>query len=278
MRQNASQRPILRVAGGRCLSQIDAIATEAPLELWIATGRQSRHKRRLTTTLRTPTGHDFEWAVGFLWAESLIQKRSDVLSVRYISPESEAIHQVLVDLHPDIDIDDERQQRFSCSNTACGLCGTTHFDHLERPIWSKPPLHPFNVSAALLPSLPDKLRAAQSGFDTTGGLHAAALFDAQGQLCQLREDIGRHNALDKLVGWAFQTENLPLTDKILVLSGRIGFELVQKAVVAHIPIVVAIGAPSDLAVAYAEENGLTMVGFLRQHRFNVYTHPERLLF
>ncbi|MDZ7880999.1 MAG: formate dehydrogenase accessory sulfurtransferase FdhD [Saprospiraceae bacterium] len=258
----------------------DTLAAEEPLEIVLAFGRNNQRKRQsISITMRTPTGHDFELALGFLWTEGVISVASDVLSVRYSASELDKSAQtnvVQVDLHPSVKFDSERLNRHFYTSSSCGVCGKTSIDMVEATSCFFIPCGKPVVQKEILFDLPDKLRAAQSVFDITGAIHAAALFDTEGVLVALREDVGRHNALDKLIGWAMQNGKLPLNDTILLVSGRTSFELVQKAMMAGIPIIAAVGAPSSLAVELADDFGMTLIGFLRQRRFNVYAGSERI--
>jgi FdhD protein len=256
----------------------DRLAAEEPLQLLI-------DGQPLSMVMRTP-GRDVELALGLLWAERVITDRRQVHHVRLSAEagESEAAGasiRVDADLmesnQVDISLDSasgRRVQRSFLSSSACGVCGATTVESLALE-FQQLPSGPC-VDPTILGLLPDRLRVKQRLFEQTGGLHAAGLFDALGNLDTLREDVGRHNAVDKVVGRALLVGRLPLAAHILVVSGRGGYEIVQKAVAAGIPIVAAVGAPSSLAVATARRFGLTLVGFLRDRRFNVYSAPERL--
>ena len=236
----------------------------------------------LSIVMRTP-GNDLELALGLLWAERVIRSRDDVASVRISAEaaENDGSLPVAGDLVESNQIDihlrsagGRRPQRSFLSSSACGVCGATTVESLalDFPVLEPGP----TLDASILTRLADRLRDQQRIFESTGGLHAAGLFDTSGELELLREDIGRHNAVDKIVGRAFLDRELPLRDRVLAVSGRAGYEVVQKAVAAGIPILAAVGAPSSLAVATAERFGMTLVGFLREDRFNVYTSPERI--
>jgi FdhD protein len=258
----------------------DDLATEEPLEIVLAFGAlHERRRQSISITMRTPTGHDFELALGFLFTEGVISQYKDVISVRYASTESAEraqINVVQVDVHPSVKFEVDKLQRHFYTSSSCGICGKTSLDlvHTTSCFFLKKG-YP-NIKSTILFDLPDKLRGAQSVFETTGAIHAAALFNTEGSLIALREDVGRHNALDKLMGWAMQHENLPLSNSILLVSGRTSFELVQKALMAGIPIIAAVGAPSSLAVQLANENDMTLIGFLKNKRFNVYSGFERI--
>ena len=249
----------------------DLLAVEEPLEIRVEwTEGVERRVATVAVTMRTP-GHDFELAAGFLFTEGLVRAREQIVSIRSCRAGS-----VRVEVAPHVTIDLARLERHSFTSSSCGMCGKTSASALRTtsryPLRAAEPI----VGEALLRSLPERLRRAQPAFDATGGLHASALFDLNGQLVTLREDVGRHNALDKVIGAELLAGRLPADERILIVSGRVSFELVQKALIAGIPIVAAIGAPSSLAVELAREAGLTLLGFLRSDRFNVYSGGERL--
>lgn len=252
----------------------DLLVTEEPLEIRLGHGPvDDRAEFRLSVTMRTP-GHDQELALGFLFTEGLISAGDQVLRVEYcmnVRPEEQG-NVVRAELHPSVVVDPERWQRNTYTTSSCGVCGKTSIDAVEvtctRPLGRAPQLDP-----ALVQALPERMRAAQTVFKHTGGIHAAALFNAAGELLLLREDIGRHNAVDKVVG-AFLQQGITADDKILVVSGRAGFELVQKCAVVGIPVMIAVGAPSTLAVRLARQRGMHLIGFVREGRHNSYS-PER---
>jgi FdhD protein len=263
---------VCRVSGAGLAAESDVLAVEEPLEVRLgcdADGRRAHHA--VSITMRTP-GHDLELAVGFLFTEGIIATREQVAGVRACGGGNVA----RVDLRPGVAVDLARLERHFYTASSCGVCGKASLEAVRvcprnrlragRPV----------VEAAVVHRLPGALRAAQAVFDRTGGLHAAALFDAVGNLLCLREDVGRHNALDKLIGVQFLAGRTPLSEGVLLVSGRASFELVQKAVVAGIPILAAVGAPSSLAVSLAREHGLTVIGFVRQDRFNIYTGADRV--
>jgi FdhD protein len=252
---------------GHVRSTTDGLAAEAPLQI-LAGGSP------LVVTMRTP-GHDQELAAGFLLTEGLVESRDQILSIRI--PESAfepAANTIEIELREGA-ADLVKPQRRFFSNSSCGLCGKASIDAVRsrglRPIDSN-----LTMDAETLCALPERLRAGQSVFERTGGLHAAALFDAGGELLALREDIGRHNAVDKIAGWAFLQGLIPLSKHVLMVSGRGGFEIVQKSIVAGIPIVASVSAPSSLAVELAREFGQTLIGFLRGRRFVIYSGELRL--
>ena len=268
--KNLVKTPILRVNREGVSNDTDALAAEEPLEIVLVFGGTNKRQRQsISVTMRTPTGNDFELALGFLFTEGVIKNYKDVISVRYTASEFDETAQtnvVQVNLTPSVVFDVEKLQRHFYTSSSCGVCGKTSLDLVQTTscFWLKKgfPL----VKSAVLMNLPEKLRAAQSVFEETGGIHAAALFNTEGVLLALREDVGRHNALDKLIGWAMQNSLLPLSNHLLLVSGRSSFELVQKALMAGIPILAAVGAPSSLAVQLADENNMTVVGFLKQNR------------
>lgn len=252
----------------------DELATEEPLELRLVAGNEHR---TIAVTLRTP-GNDFELAAGFLFGEGVIQRRSEIKRIAYCVEEGqEQLYNIVsVELRSQALPRLPTLERHFFTTSACGLCGKASIESLSARGLS-PVSGDSTISAKVLQELPEKLRKAQQLFDLTGGLHAAALFDLEGNLIALREDIGRHNAMDKLVGWALLEGKLPLAPCIVVVSGRASFELVQKALAAGIPIFASVSAPSNLAVDLAASFGMTLAGFLRGERFNVYAHPERIL-
>lgn len=261
---------VTRYSGVKPSFRRDYVITEEPLELRLIAGKE---KQTLAITMRTP-GHDFELAVGFLFAEGIINSRTDIQNISYC-----------------LDKDVEQEQRYNIVNiylsrkdlpplnslerhffttSACGVCGRASLEALElrglKPLSQSLPINP-----QVLTSLPEKLRKSQALFEKTGGLHAAALFSLTGELIALREDVGRHNALDKLIGWAVLADKPALHDAILLVSGRASYELVQKALSARISLFCSVSAPSSLAVDLAKRFQMTLIGFLRGESFTVYT-------
>jgi len=263
---------VTALAGDRVYERPDKLATEEPMEIRVHGPGQE--PAPLAVTMRTP-GHDFELAVGFCITEGVLHSHADLATVAYClgtEPGRQEFNIVTVRLRVPVDLSGH-ERRFA-ANASCGLCGKTTLDQLEvtcAPVGDGPVL-----PRTVLASLPERLRASQSVFESTGGLHAAGCFGVDGSLTVLREDVGRHNALDKVIGWAAFEQRLPLADQVLMVSGRVSFEIVQKAAVAGIPIICAVSAPSSLAVEAAARFGQTVVGFVRGDRANVYTHPERI--
>ena len=270
-----------RLAGGQVQhAQPDLLAVEEPLEIRLGFGPAAdREQRSLAITMRTP-GHDFELAAGFLLTESLVQTPDDIRQIQYCADVGRAEQRgnvVRVELAPHVAIDFERLARHFYTTSSCGVCGKTSIEAVQAAAClTLPPPRPL-LTVEVLTQLPARLRTAQAVFEHTGGLHAAALFDAEGQLILLREDVGRHNALDKLIGAALYRGWLPLHQHVLLVSGRASFELVQKALTAGLPLLAAVGAPSSLAVQLAQDAGMTVVGFLRHDRANIYCGEARIV-
>jgi FdhD protein len=270
---------VVRVDEGHAAAaSTDTLAVEEPLEIRL--GRiedgQARH-HAVSITMRTP-GEDFELAAGFLFTEGILQARAQVREIRHCGRGKGATNTLRVDLAAGVEVDLQRLERNFYTTSSCGVCGKTSLEALATGARAVQPPPGFQVDARVVAELPVRLQAQQRVFRSTGGLHASALFTRQGELLALREDVGRHNALDKLIGARFLAGELPASDTLLCLSGRASFELLQKAVMAGIPVVCAVGAPSSLAVAAAQEFGVTLLGFVRGSRFNVYTGGERLLY
>jgi FdhD protein len=275
VRRTVTPARVLAVRSQRHLEVPDQLATEEPMEIRItAPGEDARP---IAVTMRTP-GHDFELAAGLLRTEGIVHRAADVVAVRYCEVpqgEEQLFNIVTVDLRAAVpDALAAVSARTFAVNSSCGVCGKATLDQveLECPIIGPGP----KIDGALIPALPDRLRTGQRLFDLTGGLHAAGVFGIDGTLISLREDVGRHNAVDKVVGHALLAGNLPLSQHILQVSGRVSFEIVQKAAMAGIPVIAAVSAPSSLAVEAAERLGLTVIGFVRDATFNVYSHPERI--
>ncbi|ANW17334.1 formate dehydrogenase accessory sulfurtransferase FdhD [Streptomyces clavuligerus] len=268
------RRRIIRIKDGRASARPDTLVAEEPLEIRV-------NGRPLAITMRTP-GDDFALATGFLVSEGVIGAADEVRAITYCEGATEdgvnTYNVVNVRLAPGVPAPGPELERHVYTTSSCGLCGKASLDAVRTatrfPVADTPPLR---VTPALLAELPDRLRAAQRVFDRTGGLHAAALFSRTGELLDVREDVGRHNAVDKLVGRAVREGGLPLSRAILLVSGRASFELAQKAVMAGVPVLAAVSAPSSLAVDLAAESGLTLVGFLRGTQMNVYAGAERVV-
>lgn len=269
----------------------DQLATEEPLEIRLLIeeaglirleGRGSvpagAAGRAVAITMRTP-GDDFALAAGFLYGEGIVRERGDIRRVSYCRERAREAERrdniVNVELRAGLKPDLKSLERHFYTTSACGVCGKASLDALRLHGHEAVPPGPV-IAPALLYGLPGKLQAAQAIFGATGGLHAAALFDAEGKLLALREDVGRHNAVDKLVGWALMEGRLPLHGHVVMVSGRSSFEILQKCLAAGVPIVCAVSAPSSLAVDLAREFGVTLIGFLRGERFNVYAGVERV--
>lgn len=254
-------------------SRPDQIAVEEPLEIRLVSPQQT-----VAVTMRTP-GADFELTAGFLYSEGVVNHRQDIWRMSYCvakDVDGEQRYNIInVALKEGLLPDLQPLERHFFTTSACGVCGKASIEALQLRGCPVIPTG-MEVPAEVIYSLPDKLRSAQGIFTATGGLHAAGLFDAQGQLLRLREDVGRHNAVDKLVGSALLALELPLNNHIVMVSGRSSFEILQKCLTAGVPIVCAVSAPSSLAVALAREFGITLVGFLRGQRFNVYSGFERI--
>jgi FdhD protein len=245
----------------------DWVAAEVPLEIRVGA-------RPFTVVMRTP-GHDEELVRGLFFAEGIIGSAKELVSVRPAAPKpghggGDVVHAELAGGRRA-----PRAQRSLYSNASCGVCGKRSLASLE--LRGAPVDSALGVERELLCALPARLRQAQPAFQRTGGVHASALFGARGELLAVREDVGRHNALDKLIGWALAQGRVPLRDALLLVSGRVSYEIAQKAIAASLPLIAAVGAPSSLAVELCERFGLTLVGFLRPDSFNVYTHPQRVL-
>ncbi len=267
----SSTTRVITLDHGVATSRLDTLAGEEPLQIMAAGPGQTPVE--VAVTMRTP-GHEADLAIGFLITEGLTTA-ADIESVAMADPgqASRPDDSVVVHLRRPLDVTRIAERR-TVATASCGICGTASISDIVRrcePLPDGPLIDP-----TLLPLLPARLRAAQETFEATGGLHASGSFDRLGELTVLREDVGRHNALDKVIGASAVTGRLPLHDTILLLSGRVSFELVQKAAMAGIPILVAVGAPTDLAVDTAQALGMTLVGFLRGERYNVYSRPDRM--
>jgi len=250
----------------------ESLVVEEPLEIRISHGAGAQRRRlSVAVTMRTP-GEDEDLATGFLFTEGIIQDARQVLAIKWLEENT-----ISVELQPGLQVDEARLTRHLFTSSSCGVCGKASLDAVQTVVCYFPGAGWPRVTREVLFTLPDVLRAAQTTFESTGGLHAAGLFDAGGRLLWLREDVGRHNAVDKVIGAALRDGSpLPFRDNLLMVSGRAGFELVQKAAMAGIPLLAAVGAPSSLSAELAANSGMTLVGFLRGERFNIYSHPERI--
>lgn len=268
---------ILKIGEGTPALKPDLIAVEEPLEIRIGFGPEGqREQRNISVTMRTP-GHDFELALGFLFTENIISAYDEVVSIRYCKDagkQEEKENVVRVELAPVVSVDFKKIERHFYTSSSCGVCSKTSIEAVKT---SCPVLHSgLKVSENMVHQAPDILRHEQQVFEYTGGLHAAGLFDGKGDMVMMREDVGRHNALDKLVGAALAKQMIPLSEYFVLVSGRASFELVQKSLMAGIPLMAAVGAPSSLAVSLAKDFNMSLLGFVRNRSFNVYCGSERL--
>ena len=263
----ASAEVLARGDNGRWTRREDVLVVEEPLEIRV-------RGRSIAVTMRTP-GADHELAAGFLLSEGMVQKPGDIIEVATCLESDEPENTLNVFLAPNVEVNFDRLTRHVFASSSCGVCGKASIDAVQQhfpPVTAK-----FKIPADLLTALPDQLRAAQATFGQTGGLHAAAVFDSKGRLVVLREDVGRHNAVDKVIGHGLLGGLLPYEQHILLVSGRASFEIMQKALAARVPIVAAISAPSNLAMEFARESGQTLVGFLRGQTMNIYSGPDRIV-
>lgn len=293
-------RPLLEITIQKMIGETprleqDSVALEEPLEIQLVYGRvDTRVTKSITVTMRTP-GHDSELAAGFLLTEGVIRDAADIVDIfnplaegraghdeaaattspDSILPPASRLNVVRVELAHDVQVNMSSLERNFYTTSSCGICGKASLLAL-RSVCPPRLKNNFSIRAEVLYTLPERMRSAQSIFDRTGGLHGAGLFDSEGKLLGLREDVGRHNAVDKLLGAQFLADCTPLRDKLLLLSGRVSFELLQKTVMAGLPMVAAVGAPSSLAVQVAREFDITLVGFLRDNHFNIYHGADRV--
>lgn len=266
-----TRRRIVRHSPEGRRTRQDTLVVEEPLQI-------RTDGRALTVTMRTP-GDDMDLVHGFLLAEGIVTRRDDIAAMRYCAgADADGVNSYnVLDVEPASDAPPSAyRQRSFLASSACGVCGTTSIDDVERTTAHPPADDPVTLDAAVIAQLPDLLRERQRVFESTGGLHAAGLFDADGTLTTLREDVGRHNAVDKALGAALRGGLVPLAGSVLMLSGRASFELVQKASMAGVPVVAAVSAPSSLAVDLAQRSGITLVGFVRDGHLNVYTRGDRV--
>ena len=256
----------------------DVLAVEEPLEIRIGLRENGRltHKP-ISITMRTP-GDDLELAAGFLFTEGIVESRDQIADIRNCglpSKDKKIQNTVVVELNKGIDVDMKRLERHFYTSSSCGVCGKTSIEALHTGA-KRLGNDTLKIAAETIHRMPDALLARQKTFEKTGGLHASVIFNTNGEIDTVREDVGRHNALDKVIGAKFMAGEMPLTDRMLMVSGRASFELVQKALMAGIPILAAVGAPSSLAVELAREFGMTLLGFVRDNRFNIYTAEQRI--
>jgi FdhD protein len=264
---------VKRICASQAERIIDTVAAEEPLSIRISYWlKRAQKAESLALTMRTP-GHDHELAAGVLLSEGIVRTRQDVVEIRSLG--TEPSNDIVVSLAPSIDVESWRVSRNSFVSASCGVCGKKSREALKQDLPDKQD-DVLRLTAAAVDRLPGNLSACQSGFTQTGGLHAAALANAAGEIEMVFEDIGRHNALDKLLGWAFLNGRVPLTESVLFLSSRSSFELVQKAAMAGAPVLATVGGPSSLAIEAAREYGITLLGFVRPGRVNVYAGDWRL--
>ena len=266
---------ILKVIDGKSAAVTDQVAVEEPLEIQIAYSTSTgRMQKPVAVTMRTP-GNDEELAAGFLFTEGIIKQRSDIANIRTLPSDD---NRILVTLNENVQPNLSNSERNFYTTSSCGVCGKASIDAIRTIHEFSGSENPLLIKASLLYGLQDSVKNSQAVFEATGGLHSSTIFNIDGNYFLLREDVGRHNALDKLIGYAFLHDRFPLGHCILLLSGRASFELIQKAAMAGIKIVVALGAPSSLAVELAIEAGITLVGFLKPDRFNIYSGEQRITF
>lgn len=276
MKAGFAETKINRISAAGSRPEIDSLAVEEPLEIRIQLPVSSKHKA-ISITMRTP-GDDFDLAAGFLFTEGILQNAEQVKNIRFCglpAKDKNIKNTLVVELADGVGIDLKRLERHFYTTSSCGVCGKSSIEALHTGV--RKLNDAFRVNSEIIHHLPDTLRAAQAVFERTGGLHASALFEVDGKLDILREDVGRHNALDKVIGAKFMAGQMPLSDRTLLVSGRASFELVQKGLMAGIPVLAAVGAPSSLAVELAREFGMTLIGFVRDGRFNIYTGEERVV-
>ena len=280
---------VRRIAGVERVDAADVLAVEEPLEIRLGflKGEKNEH-RAISITMRTP-GNDAELAAGFLFTEGLVKSPEQIKQIRHCGltigkgkgaiDRAKALNSntIRVDISEDVDIDLKRLERHFYTTSSCGVCGKSSIDALKTGAEKIADNDQPTIESSVIHGLPATLRESQNVFEQTGGLHASALFNTKGELDIVREDVGRHNALDKVIGAKFMDGETPLSAKILLVSGRASFELVQKALMAGIPVLAAVGAPSSLAVELAAEFGMTLVGFVRDGRFNIYTGNARII-
>jgi FdhD protein len=278
MQKGIAEKEITKYRNNNKEVTTDFLAIEEPLEIKLLYGElDNRINKSLSVTMRTP-GNDEELAIGFLFTEGLIQHMDQIVEVKHAArpflgnPDENIIE---VTLNPSLALDLSKLERNFYTTSSCGVCGKSSIESIRTVAApSAKSTNKKSVYSSFVTALPHLLRESQEVFDSTGGLHAAALFNTKKEIVLLREDVGRHNALDKLIGAGIASRNVDWQEHVLLLSGRASFELIQKAAMAKIPVVCAVGAPSSLAVELAQEFSITLIGFLKEDRFNIYTHPE----
>lgn len=271
---------IQKINQGKKSYETDLLAVEEPLEIRLGFGKKmERNQKSISVTMRTP-GNDFELVLGFLFTEGILQNKNQILKIDYCKNVKleEKQNVIRVELKENIQLDFKKLERHFYTNSSCGVCGKSSIESIENIQKCSLEIEQGIFYKKIIHQLPEIIRQKQIVFNHTGGLHASALFDKNGKLLLLKEDIGRHNALDKIIGKLFWDEKIPLKNSMLFLSGRASFELIQKAIIAGISLVAAVGAPSSLAVDLAREYKLTLLGFLRNDRFNIYSGEERINF
>ena len=276
-----SETLVRRVAAGAEGENFaDVLAVEEPLEIRLGLPKNGRIEHRaISITMRTP-GADLELAAGFLFTEGIVNDPAQISRIRHCglaAKGKDLKNTVVVELNASVDVDLKRLERNFYTTSSCGVCGKSSIEALHTGVVKLPAADQPRIKSSLIHRLPDILRASQNVFEKTGGLHASALFNTSGELEIVREDVGRHNALDKVIGAKFLAGDMPLNNTILLVSGRASFELVQKALMAGIPVLAAVGAPSSLAAELAAEFGMTLIGFVRNDRFNIYTGEARIV-
>lgn len=276
--KEVQQFPVMKIAGSSRTETTDDVVKEAPLEISIAHGSAGHRKKELlAVTMRTP-GHDFDMVTGWLFAEHIIERFADIISIRFTGHFDDPALQenaLLVELSADVKVDLSAKKRF-ITNSACGFCGSSAFDVSSHEGTYIPMVNGETIPQNIISRLPEMIQSGQGLFSTTGGSHAVALFSFDGKPLKSFEDVGRHNAMDKLIGYMLKQQSIPLTNTMAVFSGRLSYELVQKALAAGIPVLCSIGAPTSLAIELADDFNMTVVGFLKKDRMNIYCGAERI--
>jgi FdhD protein len=269
---------IFRFSEGKLKPADDLVVVEEPMEIRLGYGpMDQRIEESIAITMRTP-GNDFELAVGFLFSEGIIHHKKDILSLKYCFTENQKDKNIIrVELIPGLEIDLSKQKRNFFAHSGCGICGKASIEAVYNTINHQVIKSNIKLNIKSLLQIPVKTLKQQVNFNNTGGIHSASIFNSNNKMLAIKEDVGRHNAVDKILGHFLLSENQDLSDKILFLSGRMGFELVQKASMAHIPIVVSVGAPTSLSVKLGKELGMTLVGFTRENKFNIYCGEKRII-